>query len=151
MVINSGINYTIVRPSCAMQYFSKHIASDIKKGTVYSSTNEGKIAWLDSRDIATFIVAILKNPNQNINKTFTISGNESISIAEAVNRIGKAIQKDITYHKISQNNANEKMRKNGMSDFVIDMLASVDGMRSCLLYTSPSPRDATLSRMPSSA
>ena len=25
------------------------------------------------------------------------------------------------------------------------------GVRSCLLYTSPSPRDATLSRMPSSA
>ena len=27
----------------------------------------------------------------------------------------------------------------------------VDGLLSCLLYTSPSPRDATLSRMPSSA
>ena len=28
---------------------------------------------------------------------------------------------------------------------------AVDGMGGCLLYTSPSPRDATLSRMPSSA
>ena len=27
----------------------------------------------------------------------------------------------------------------------------VDNLGSCLLYTSPSPRDATLSRMPSSA
>ena len=27
----------------------------------------------------------------------------------------------------------------------------VSGARSCLLYTSPSPRDATLSRMPASA
>ena len=27
----------------------------------------------------------------------------------------------------------------------------VDDIKSCLLYTSPSPRDATLSRMPSSA
>ena len=26
-----------------------------------------------------------------------------------------------------------------------------DGISTCLLYTSPSPRDATLSRMPSSA
>ena len=26
-----------------------------------------------------------------------------------------------------------------------------EGLRRCLLYTSPSPRDATLSRMPSSA
>ena len=29
--------------------------------------------------------------------------------------------------------------------------ANIDGKGSCLLYTSPSPRDATLSRMPSSA
>ena len=27
----------------------------------------------------------------------------------------------------------------------------IDSLTSCLLYTSPSPRDATLSRMPSSA
>ena len=27
----------------------------------------------------------------------------------------------------------------------------LNGMNGCLLYTSPSPRDATLSRMPSSA
>ena len=29
--------------------------------------------------------------------------------------------------------------------------AKSDGRKTCLLYTSPSPRDATLSRMPSSA
>ena len=38
-------------------------------------------------------------------------------------------------------------------DAVIFMIYSINGERctSCLLYTSPSPRDATLSRMPSSA
>ena len=32
-----------------------------------------------------------------------------------------------------------------------DHLICEGGQRTCLLYTSPSPRDATLSRMPSSA
>ena len=32
-----------------------------------------------------------------------------------------------------------------------DVLISRDSLNTCLLYTSPSPRDATLSRMPSSA
>ena len=36
-------------------------------------------------------------------------------------------------------------------DEVASMGASVDTVITCLLYTSPSPRDATLSRMPSSA
>ena len=30
-------------------------------------------------------------------------------------------------------------------------LADLDGAETCLLYTSPSPRDRSLSRMPSSA
>ena len=40
-------------------------------------------------------------------------------------------------------------------DLTADDLAGLEGhavlVRTCLLYTSPSPRDATLSRMPSSA
>ena len=37
-------------------------------------------------------------------------------------------------------------------DFKHSMILLLDGSEStCLLYTSPSPRDATLSRMPSSA
>ena len=33
----------------------------------------------------------------------------------------------------------------------VEMEINVDDIKICLLYTSPSPRDATLSRMPSSA
>ena len=38
--------------------------------------------------------------------------------------------------------ANEKKKTENSPDYFV---------KSCLLYTSPSPRDATLSRMPSSA
>ena len=34
---------------------------------------------------------------------------------------------------------------------IIPYYTVLDGVNTCLLYTSPSPRDATLSRMPSSA
>ena len=36
-------------------------------------------------------------------------------------------------------------------DFTQQKLTKAAGAKDCLLYTSPSPRDATLSRMPSSA
>ena len=39
---------------------------------------------------------------------------------------------------------------NGDFDGAVDYLRK-KGQKVCLLYTSPSPRDATLSRMPSSA
>ena len=34
---------------------------------------------------------------------------------------------------------------------ILDAATIFEGPETCLLYTSPSPRDATLSRMPSSA
>ena len=37
----------------------------------------------------------------------------------------------------------------GLPEHFVDTIEAL--LRSCLLYTSPSPRDATLSRMPSSA
>ena len=43
-------------------------------------------------------------------------------------------------------NLAEHLFKNGTKEILI-----VDDFSTCLLYTSPSPRDATLSRMPSSA
>ena len=38
-----------------------------------------------------------------------------------------------------------------VSPFPMVLSATLGQLESCLLYTSPSPRDATLSRMPSSA
>ena len=39
----------------------------------------------------------------------------------------------------------------GLGALTLPLLDALDALTVCLLYTSPSPRDATLSRMPSSA
>ena len=38
-----------------------------------------------------------------------------------------------------------------LSERIFNDVGNIDYIYTCLLYTSPSPRDATLSRMPSSA
>ena len=45
----------------------------------------------------------------------------------------------------------ETMRTNCLNPYSVSKVAGEELCRICLLYTSPSPRDATLSRMPSSA
>ena len=47
----------------------------------------------------------------------------------------------------------DDFRKSSFSNFgpAIDIFAPGDNIYSCLLYTSPSPRDLVISRMPSSA
>ena len=45
----------------------------------------------------------------------------------------------------------EERKANPQSSELEDMMVFVDENGNCLLYTSPSPRDGLLSRMPSSA
>ena len=45
----------------------------------------------------------------------------------------------------------EKHHKQKILLFLSSMRSHADSLKSCLLYTSPSPRDGLLSRMPSSA
>ena len=46
---------------------------------------------------------------------------------------------------------NAKVKKRAIPPTKAELMALFDEVDTCLLYTSPSPRDATLSRMPSSA
>ena len=62
------------------------------------------------------------------------------------------------YIQSQRNTGNQNVGQNGGNAQVLPNEIDLDGQlkkgqasKSCLLYTSPSPRDATLSRMPSSA
>ena len=54
--------------------------------------------------------------------------------------------------KIRANGGSKMVKTHCRSMYVLpEMVGTTIGVHNCLLYTSPSPRDATLSRMPSSA
>ena len=78
------------------------------------------------------------------------SGDGEISVVEAV----KALRKDDGFAEVlGFDEATRVRQEDGTKDQLILALGALDsdGDKNCLLYTSPSPRDATLSRMPSSA
>ena len=57
----------------------------------------------------------------------------------------------IFYSKVNPENFSNKKLVLFNSDLARDLNLDFSKYDDCLLYTSPSPRDATLSRMPSSA
>ena len=60
----------------------------------------------------------------------------------------EAIARAVEAGCVGAANAKDAVEK---ADVVVTMLPAGAHVKICLLYTSPSPRDATLSRMPSSA
>ena len=63
----------------------------------------------------------------------------------------KAIGKKVTNGNLPADAERIDLKKQILIPGIVDMRVFVGEPGFCLLYTSPSPRDATLSRMPSSA
>ena len=83
--------------------------------------------------------------------------NASYYADKSISRLNRQV--NVSVEKVSSNKSNiangDKTALVSMDNaFKLDLAATnaaVKNMSVCLLYTSPSPRDATLSRMPSSA
>ena len=60
---------------------------------------------------------------------------------------------DIHQVQVLNSNLSEmiKLQNNQAESLTAQLKTQIGNLNNCLLYTSPSPRDATLSRMPSSA
>ena len=88
--------------------------------------------------------------------TFSFVGYQTIEVSEVIIKSDEVEQLDVT---LSTNTLDEivittTVRKNTESavlDIQKKSAVMLDGLSSCLLYTSPSPRDLSTSRMPSSA
>ena len=79
-----------------------------------------------------------------------IVSNEEVSLEDMIwaNKLAKSNQSASSILRKARRQArNPEMKEGDFDDFMNQM----DLGDPCLLYTSPSPRDATLSRMPSSA
>ena len=65
-------------------------------------------------------------------------------VRRQIKKSGKTYSEELSFEFFAKH-AEDKLNRSEFED------GYRDGVRICLLYTSPSPRDATLSRMPSSA
>jgi len=122
----SGINYTITQPTGFMQNFVTFLGYSIKQGTVYNSNPDGKVAFIDARDIAAVNVAILKTPTTYAGQTINISGGESLTIPDGIGRISKVIGRPVNYIPISHEAAHEALKKYGASDYVANLIGSIE-------------------------
>jgi uncharacterized protein YbjT (DUF2867 family) len=122
----SGINFTITGPSSFMQNFATTLVSDYKGGTIYQAAGDGKLAWVDTRDIAAVNVEVLLNPEKYVNQTLIITGSESFNYEEAINRMNNILGKETKYVAIPNEAAIQAMKDIHFPPFIIDLLISLN-------------------------
>lgn len=125
LIIDSGIAYTLVRPATFMQNFATYFAGMIQGGALYLPQGEGRVSFIDVRDIAAVNATILQHPAAHAGQAYTLTGGEAVSNAEAVKWIGKAIGKTVNYVAVPDAAAIESMQGMGMDDWSIGQMMSL--------------------------
>lgn len=126
IITESGIPYVITQPASFMQNFVNFFAQDVKNGALYLPVGDGKMGWIDVRDIARVNAAILNDPAPYVNSKIAITGPENLSYGQAVRHISEAIGKEVQFVDVPEEAANQAMKEMGMPDFAIEMTASLN-------------------------
>ena len=122
----SGIDYTITAPSFFMQNFINFHGEDYKNGALYLPAGDGKVGWVDVRDIAAVNVEVLMNPGKYRDQTLVITGSKALSYAEAVATMNDVLGKDAKYVAVSDEDAEKAMTEMQLPEFVINLMIDLN-------------------------
>ena len=123
IIEESGISYTFLRPNFFMQNFITFFSQTIKEqGAFYVPADDGKVSFVDVRDIAGVAVQALLNESNHGRKAYNITGPNAISYAEAAEILSNEIGRKIKYVDISEDQAREGMKAIGMDEWFINSM-----------------------------
>jgi len=119
IVINSGIDYTIVRASWFNQNWSESFFLEpIRSGEVALPMADVLIPFVDANDIAEVATKVLLNDNYN-SEIIEVTGPELITFREIINIIAKTSNKKINFCEITIEHYIASMRQMQIPEDVV--------------------------------
>ena len=119
-VKDSGIAWTMLRPTFFMENFFNFYGADPKKdSTLYLPHGQGKAVWVDGRDVGEVAAAVLTSPGHE-GKAYDLTGPEALSSAEVVAILGQAMGRKYTYVDVPEEAARKAMMDMQMPGWMVD-------------------------------
>lgn len=125
-LLASGIPTTLLRPKNFMQNFSGFLAGMVRAGTFHTSQGQGRIPFIDVRDIAAVAAEVLANPAAHAWQAYELTGPEALTNQQALDILGQAIGRTIRRVDIPEAAAVQAMRDAGMPAFVVEVMSSLN-------------------------
>lgn len=119
----AGVAWTFVRPGPFMTNCLGWIASIRNQGAVFSGAGDGKLASIDTDDVAAVAVAALTQPGHE-GQVYELTGGEALTHAQMLALIGQATGRTLTLLPISDEAARENLRRTGMPPAMVEALGA---------------------------
>lgn len=109
----SGLGWTILRPHHFAQNLLQPEVFDREGDRVFSASGEGRIPFIDARDIAEVAAVVLTEAGHE-GETLTLTGPEAISYRQATEILSRELDRALTYVPQSPDEAWTRLRAAGL-------------------------------------
>ena len=123
-VEESGLGWTFLRPHHFMQNLLAQAEYVKKDGAIHSPSGDGKIPYVDGRDVGAVAVVTLTTPG-HVRKTYVLTGSEAISYRQAAEIIGGVIGKPVRFVDESPDQARARRVREGVPPAVIESVLAI--------------------------
>ncbi len=120
----SGMEWTILRPHHFMQNLLTQTDYIINDGVVYSDSGDGKIPYIDAKDIAAVAAVTLTKPG-HYGKKYVITGSEALSYRQATEIISNTIGKPLRFVDESPDAARARREREGYPPAIIESFLAI--------------------------
>ena len=121
----SGMAWTFLRPHHFMQNLLAQAQYVIGDGAIYSPSGDGKIPYVDGRDVGAVAAVILAHPEPHRGKTYVLTGSEAISYRQAAQIISDVIGKPLRFVDESPEQAQARRVREGVPPAVIESVLAI--------------------------
>ncbi len=147
---DSGLTYTVIRPNSFHQNMLWQAESIAATDTFYLPLGDAAQSTIDVRDIAEVTATVLTGDGHE-NKTYDLTGPESLTFHDVARIIGDERGKAVTYVPITPEAAEAAMREQGMPEWSARALAEIQALFGTGAYADVLPdAEQLLGRKPRS-
>jgi NAD(P)H dehydrogenase (quinone) len=137
---STGAASTVVRPTTFTDTMLKLAANFVRSGAWGGLGGAGRVALIDSRDVAAvFAVILTEGPQRHAGKVYDISGPAAVTMDEVAGYISAALGTRVEYHARTQAQQRAVLESAGLPGLLVDVLLGVDDITRDNVYAVPSP------------
>lgn len=119
---DSGLPYVILRPNYFMQNLFGSAQSILGQGVMFQGTGEGRLGFIDVRDIADVATAALLDPQWD-RGIYELTGPASLSYGEVATLLGAALGREVKYVPVTPDQVRESILKLGWGEWSAGIMA----------------------------
>jgi uncharacterized protein YbjT (DUF2867 family) len=120
-LIASGLGYTLLRNNAYMQNFLMLAPAIVRTSSFGANTGDGRAGLIDSRDVAAVAAQIAAHPAPHKDKTYWLTGPESLSYADTAAIWSQVLGRPIAFHALTDEEQTQAMVSVGVPEHIAQM------------------------------